>query len=259
MAELAPSRRTLVRGAAWSVPVVAMAATAPAFAASCGSITTSYALDWNNTARTTYTPPATPAGTGTGKKTGYATALATAGSGASSVTVTFDSTTVGTVSRTANNLVLGGSNVGGTGGPGLQLTHDSLQTGRGNRQELVITFSRPVTELSFSIADIDSSSGSWYDQVELTGTTGSGVAAFTQSPVATTSSTSVVVWGDGSQGQPWRPRNDSQNIGSGSSAGNKTLTFTTAVKTLTLVYWNSAGNGNQIIALTDFSFKAKGC
>ena len=32
-----PTRRTLVRGAAWSVPVVALAATAPAFAASTAS------------------------------------------------------------------------------------------------------------------------------------------------------------------------------------------------------------------------------
>lgn len=32
-----PTRRTLVRGAAWSVPIVAVAATAPAFAASTGA------------------------------------------------------------------------------------------------------------------------------------------------------------------------------------------------------------------------------
>ncbi len=236
-----------------------MAATAPAFAASCGSTDVNYALDWNNTARTTYAPPSTPTGAGT--RTGTATALAPAGSGGSSLNVTFASTTVGTVNRTANNLIVGGTNVGGLGGPGLQLTHDNIQTGRGNRQEVVITFSRPVTGLSFGIVDIDSSTGNWYDQVELTGTTGVGTnaAAYTQSPVATTTDNSVVVWGDGSQGQPWRPRAGNLNVGSGQSAGNKVVTFTTAVKTLTLVYWNSAGGGNQIIALSDFNFTAKGC
>ena len=37
MSAARPTRRTLVRGAAWSVPVVALAATAPAFAASTAS------------------------------------------------------------------------------------------------------------------------------------------------------------------------------------------------------------------------------
>jgi hypothetical protein len=255
--EARPSRRTVVRTAAWSVPVVAAATTAPAYAASPCSDTYSYALDWGNTARTTYTPPATP--TGAGVKTGSAYALPPSGSGAASLNVTFQSTVVGTVNRTANNLVFAGTNVGGTGGAGLQLTHDNIQTGRGNRQELQITFDRAVTGLSFSIADIDSSSGAWYDQVELTGNTGTGAAAFTQSPAITTTSTSVVVWGDGSATSPWRPRNDNQNVGAGSNAGNKMVTFTTAVKTLSLVYWNSSGTGNQIIALTDFTFSAKGC
>ena len=45
--QLRPTRRTLVRGAAWSVPVVSIAAAAPAFAASCD--TQPYLLDWGVT------------------------------------------------------------------------------------------------------------------------------------------------------------------------------------------------------------------
>lgn len=263
---LRASRRNVVRGAAWSVPVVAVATAAPAFAASPCSDTYSYAVVWNDPTRTTYVPPSAPTGTGT--KTGTATAIAPAGSGASNVGVLFQSTTQGTVTRTATNLTVGGTNVGGLGGSALQLTHSNIQVGRGNRQELFISFDRPVSNLAFSIADIDSSfnaqsnTANWYDQVELTGTTG-GIpdvaASFTQSPAATTSDTSVVVWGAGSSTSPWRPRNGNINVGAGSNAGNKRVTFTTPVKSLTLVYWNSAGNQNQVIAVTDFTFNAKGC
>ena len=48
-AALGTTRRTLVRGAAWSVPVVAVAATAPAFAASPCSDRYSYLLNWGAT------------------------------------------------------------------------------------------------------------------------------------------------------------------------------------------------------------------
>jgi len=44
-----PTRRTLVRGAAWSVPVVSIAAAAPAFAASgTSSLTGGAAVKWGN-------------------------------------------------------------------------------------------------------------------------------------------------------------------------------------------------------------------
>lgn len=252
------SRRTVVRGAAWAVPVVSMAATAPAFAASPCMTDYAYALDWGNASKMSYTPPTTPTGAGT--KTGTALALAPA-AGASAVTVTFESTIAGTVTRTSTNLTVGGTNVGALGGPALLLAHDAIQTTRSNRQQVLITFSRAVTGLSFSLVDIDSQRGNWYDQVELTGTTGVGTnaAAFTQAPVATETDTNVVVWGNGSQTSPWRPRADNLNVPAGDGSGNKALTFTTPVKTLTLVYWNSSGSGNQTIAITDLNFTAKGC
>lgn len=47
---LGPTRRTIVRGAAWSLPVVAVAATAPAFAASTArtTITPAQPVKWSN-------------------------------------------------------------------------------------------------------------------------------------------------------------------------------------------------------------------
>ena len=43
-----PSRRNVVRTAAWTVPVVAAAVGAPAFAASCGTTSYTWRLDWSN-------------------------------------------------------------------------------------------------------------------------------------------------------------------------------------------------------------------
>lgn len=49
-----PSRRTIVTGAAWSVPVIMTAAAAPAFAASRNSCRTAY-LDWGTATSTKLT------------------------------------------------------------------------------------------------------------------------------------------------------------------------------------------------------------
>lgn len=191
----------------------------PSFAASPCSDTYAYAVSWNDTSKTTYTPP--PAPTGAGLKTGMASAIAPAGSGASDLGVKVESTTVGTVNRTASNLSLNtGPNVAGTGGGIMLLDHSNISTGRGNRQVLTITFDRPVTDLSFSIADIDSLTNNWYDQVEISGFTGATPAAavaYTQSPVATNTNNNVNVWGDGSENFPWRPRTNNLNVPSGSA------------------------------------------
>lgn len=49
-----PSRRTIVKGAAWSVPVIMTAAAAPAFAASRNSCRTAY-LNWGTATSTQLT------------------------------------------------------------------------------------------------------------------------------------------------------------------------------------------------------------
>ena len=58
-AHVSTTRRTLVRGAAWTVPVVAAFATAPAYAASTCASPKTYTLDWgttpyNHTGNTSY-------------------------------------------------------------------------------------------------------------------------------------------------------------------------------------------------------------
>ena len=60
-----PTRRTVTRAAAWTVPVVAVSAAAPAYAASCSALTGASFATWSGRISNggldysqTYTPPA---------------------------------------------------------------------------------------------------------------------------------------------------------------------------------------------------------
>lgn len=250
---LRPTRRTLVRGAAWSVPVISVAAAAPAFAASPCDVST-YTLNWAGGATalgvTTYAAPANPGGNGV--KTGVATVNAPTGSLGSALTVTLKSTMFGSMSRDGDNLTLSDeTNVGGLGlGRGLNISHaDGIPSGYNNRQEIAISFSRDVSELKFTITDIDAQNGDWIDQVSLSGTR-------TGTPVATTQ-------GAGTTDVPWMATaygNRANNTG----GGNVGIEYTATIPANTSIlfsFWNqnNGGNGNQRVFLSDMTFKAKGC
>jgi len=259
-----PSRRNVVRTAAWTVPVVAASTAVPAYAASCGSTTYRYTLSWRTVPYGT-----TTSGSGsTLTKTG--TASVPGPTGASPVIATFTSTQVGVDSRTSANLTVQAAsypNVGGTGGTGLLLQHQGISVGRNTSRQVVrIQFDRAVTGLRFTITDIDahnasgsSQSSDFYDRVELTGNrtftaTGRGGG-------------NVYVIGAGvagaetnaSQG-PWRMYNNSTLASdNGDDAGNVAVTYAQAVQDITLTYWNARGTGNQAVFLSDFTFDALGC
>lgn len=252
-ADLTTSRRALVRGAAWTVPVVAVAATAPAYAASpCDS--NNYTLDWGGGTLagglTSYSPPNNPGGNGA--KTGTATVNPPSGSLGAPVLVTFRSTMTGSMVRASDNLTLSSEqNVGGLGlGPGLNISHaDGISSGFGNRQEIAISFNRDVDGLKFAITDIDAQSGGWIDQIALGGTR-------TGTPVST-------VQGAGTTAQPWMATvfgNRANNTNLGNVAVEYTGTIV-ANTTIVLSFWNmtNGGDSNQRVFLSDFTFTAKGC
>jgi hypothetical protein len=253
------SRRTLMRGAAWSVPVVAVAAQAPAFAASpCDP--QAYRVDWGTSG---YTPPPL-----TGAVRGStAVATPTGATGGGPLSVSFSSTVVGSVVRSADNMtVTGDTNIGNLGAAerGLTLSHDApAVSGRANRQEVSISFARAVTGLSFTITDIDSSSGAWWDRVELSGTR-------TGTPVSRGGILGNFVLGDGTVGLellaafgPWRYFDTGTNVpNTGDNRGNIAVVYpgTIAANTpILLTYWSSTAGGNQRIFLSDFNFTARGC
>lgn len=132
------SRRTVVRGAAWSVPVVSLAATAPAYAASCG---TAEILRWSN-----YTD---------------GTVFSTAQFGTTTITIS-QSGDLGPDSGKVIHQPEGGFN------PTLRFYPANLVSGSSVR--VTVAFDRPVSNLSFGILDIDnggygSNSFAWRDRV----------------------------------------------------------------------------------------------
>lgn len=244
-ATLGTTRRTLVRGAAWSVPVVAAATTAPAFAASpCGS-TYTWKLDWGTTSYTKNTA-------------NLGTATVTNAAGTYPITVTFNSsvtsTWFGSITRHNTNLNIeaGMNDIGDLGATeqGLELWHSSSYNSDSVYQTVVVRFDRAVSGLAFTITDIDFQSGNFSDRVAISGNR-TGIPG------------STYVIGSGTYGDPWRPRDSNPapiNIpDTGDSRGNVAVKFLAPVTDFEIRYWNRGGSGQQAIWIGDLSWTALGC
>lgn len=238
---LTTSRRTLVRGAAWSAPVVAVAATAPAYAASPCAATYNWRLDWGTTSYTK-------------ANANLGSATVTNVAGTSPITVTFVSSVTSGITRNALNLDLepGISDIGdlGRNEQGLELWHSSSTNSNNSYQTVQITFGRAIDNLAFTITDIDFSSGNFSDRVALSGTR-----------TGTPASTYVV--GSGTTSDPWRPRDSNPGPISipdeGDSRGNVAVQYSGSVTSIELRYWNRGGSGQQAIWISDMTWTASGC
>lgn len=260
-----PSRRNVVRTAAWTVPVVAASTAAPAFAASPCDAAYTWRLDWGNDQTDdafTTSYPSSPTASGNVRS---ATATITGPSGTTPMTVGFSSTMPGADSRTSNNLRVvssGYGDVGDSGSTGLYLQHQGITAGRDkSRQEVVVTFGRTVYDLRFTITDIDSSwssGGGFYDQIELTGNrTGTPTRGGNGRPW---NPYFDYVEGAGTPTDPWHMYDDdTAATDNGDDRGNIAVYYPGPVNGFTLTYYTSRGTGNQAIWLTDFTFTARGC
>lgn len=234
-----PSRRTVLRAAAWTAPAVSVAVAVPAYAACSPSsaVTASYLLDWG------VTPWSKTSAT-----TGVAT-VASLTSGGQPIQVTFSSSGPQSLNRSADNLTVPAqTNLGGLGGGvrGLRLDHSAaLTVGRNAGQVLTINFARQVSGLSFNITDIDSQSRGWWDQVSVSGTRSGQRASG--------------IRGAGTDNDPWRQRQGNSAVAATSGAGNVRVTYTAPVSSIVLKFWTSVTGGTQLINLTDFSFTASSC
>lgn len=260
MSHAMPTRRNVVRSAAWTVPVVATSVAVPAFAASPCATSHAWRLDWgNNTTNDAFTTAYSVTKT---SAIHIGTATITGPAATSPVTVTFRNSVVGADRRHPTNLTVENTtDIGDLGAQerGLLLWNTNIVAGRdASRQVLEVTFSRSVSNLRFTITDVDSSGG-YRDRVELSGDR-TGVAN-------SRGGGNLYVEGNGTAGAetsstsgPWRmyannvPANDS-----GDSRGNVAVTYNSPVTSFQLDYWNANGNGQQAIFLSDFTFDALGC
>ena len=259
----APSRRSVVRAAAWTAPAVSVAVAAPAYAACSPSVVDgTYQVQW-----------ARDYNASTKRATAVRVGTATPGTpGTTPIGLSVSSRFFGSVvaaSTTANegtynNLAVSPANIGGTGTRGLTImqrsTAASLSTPRlDNRQEVLLTFDRPVRDLRFKLTDIDSqdpqfSNGQYQDRVFVSGT-------------PTSTKASQVIGSGWTSGDSWRPTgpNLTQDPRTGTN-GNVDVSYVgqPASMTYLITYWNDqsgrlAGQGLQGVFLTDLSFTAASC
>ena len=271
-----PSRRTVLRAAAWTAPAVSVAVAVPAYAAASGPVVcadATYEIQWASS----YNAQTKSA---IARLTGAAGA-GTLGNAPLTMVVSsrfFGSMTAGSTGS-YSNLALSPNNVGGTGKRGLTIMQrasvDEFSTPRSNhRQEITLTFSRPVKNLQLKLSDIDAneeeSRWEWYrekgqwkqreikrgqyqDRVWLSG-----------NPAGTKAG---MVAGSGTAGDPWRSTStDVEHDPVSGGNGNVSVSYAgkPASMAYVLTYWNDqpgelTADALQGIFLTDLTFTASSC
>lgn len=253
------SRRTLVRGAAWTVPVVAVATAAPAFAASPCDPLVNQTIDWDAPATTTWSRTNSNSGTASYDPDGATGEIP-------SLSMTVAANYSGNM-RAGFEFPQGRQNpslrvtspIGGLGVSGLALYQATTSTNPQGRNEMgsyTFTFSRPVTNLRLTLTDIDSAFGDFWDVVELSpGYTvtsqGSGLVADNGGP---------------NNGQRfYRNTNNGPVDNETGNAGNLGLRYAGPISTFTVSYWNGASqfsdgvDTDQVVYISDLTFDYKPC
>ena len=216
-------RRAVARGAAWSVPVVALAMAAPA-AAATSSTCKGGVLSWDSFAN----------GDQTGK------VLVTTGNTGVTVRVT----TSGADSAANNGNVTNTT----TGGQSKVMRFYDLNGVNNTSQTVTITFSQPVRNVSFSFLDVDSSSSRWTRAYE--------DLVWIVSPGSWIGTTHSNVKGAGTAANPYRAVNTDSPADGSSNASNVDLTFTGPLTQIVFVYGQDGTvDGTPFIGISDLTFQ----
>ena len=286
-----PSRRSVVKGAAWTVPVIAIAAPAPAYAASapCASTTVTYApataaysRQGDTSATMVFlgaladgTPAIDPV---TGRQfevTLSLTSALTSGPGNIGYGKQFpDQTQEGSVDSGPNLSYYTAEQRGGYTGAIVLHQHrehyDTSETEyRADHSTTTLAFSREVRNATVTISDIDSfvepncGRGDYYDAVDVSGVVGSGMEA---------SYDPAYIDGQGTAELPWTSTTNDLPVPETSGAANVDLTFAT-LSSFELNYWDiqsipNAGDTegctapvdkDQTVFLTNITFQTVEC
>jgi hypothetical protein len=218
----APSRRAVTRGAAWSVPVVALAVAAPASAATSGCHVLTGKLDWDLFSN---------GSTQLGK------VLTTTVSGVTvTITVTGEyATGNGTVTSTA------------TGGQSKVLRFYDRENRSNTSQTVLITFSKPVQNVQFSVLDVDSQTSSptnAYEDLVVVNTPG------------WTGSKHSNVRGSGTAKDPYRGKTTNSPVAGSSNASNVDLGWSGALSAVSFTYAQDGKvGGGPFIGISDIYFQ----
>jgi hypothetical protein len=228
-------RRAVARGAAWSIPVVALAVAAPASAAtSTGCKVVLGTVVWKNLPATGH--PVTQFKFG---------APVTTSVGGLTLTVTASGDTAA-----ANNGVVTTGPIGGA--TSLLLLHS--QNGKNNTtQTITLKFSKKVQNLQFTLLDIDSSAdldkkgnitdSHWQDKVSIL-------------PAPSGQTLGTTVQGSGTVAAPWKAKTNNTVVADGQTTANVKLNWGAAMDTVTIVYSQTGSqDGSPKVGISDLSFQ----
>lgn len=241
-------RRTVVRSAAWTVPVIAASAQVPAFAASCNQL-------YDGVLDLAASPPQYVQST---LRRGDATVPLSGAGG--TIDIAFRSVFTNYTPNNNNLSVIAGP-TGGINLPGLNFGYSftdlTVSGDPANNETINITFTRSVYNLVFTITDIDNGGPDSKDAVAIEG------AAFTYE--ANGLLPGSLVDGSGTVGDPFRTAGTANYDNRNDNMGNVRITMLGPVTTFSIRYWNRqvnpAASGGHAILLTRMRFKAyeSGC
>ena len=214
------TRRSVLRAAAWTTPVIALATAAPAQAASrCVNKT-------NFNALTTGTKPTQIAFPGTG------------------VTATLSYVGYGGFTGSSTNGAVQNGPQGGNPATQKWIKFENDTARFGSGLDVKIVFSEPVNKLSFTLFDLDWADGNHRDAV-----------IATTPPTSFTIASALQ--GNGTVNNPWRKITVGE-IPSTSLNGNVQLNYTGPISEVRFRYFqdlpNLNRNHNQLIGLSDLAF-----
>lgn len=231
-------RRTLVAGAVWAVPTVAVASAAPAMAVSCLQ---SYTIDWDSS---NYVRNSTTSGSYTVPNTGITLSV---GANYGSNTASTSSPPTGYTSLKAY------SNYCGVSGSLALAYIRGSGTGATNGTTLTLTFSQAVYDVSFTIGDIDGYTNATPVQA---GQGGTEYVTTNMCPTTSAITDPTYLGGNGcSTGWHALPNNplDGNVDNESGTEGNVHVTYSTFT-TLTITLWNAYTRGAPAIFLSDITF-----
>lgn len=216
------NRRAVARGAAWSIPVVAVATNAPAYAASPCTGGAANTVTWarNTTGDANYT---TQTGTVTGNTLSVSSAYSSTAAG------------VGSVSSTRNMATYP---TGSNSPPSFELSNNIPRATLGDPQNYwqtaTFTFTKRVAALTFTIEDIDSTTGNtaFWDRVAIIPETGATASGAFRSP--------SVLTGTGSLSSPWQTQSNDDARGY-AAAQAVDVTISGGFTTFSIRYWTTVG------------------
>ena len=211
-----------VAGAAWAAPQIV--STEAAAAASCNAGT----LSWGGfTVGSTFTSTTV-----------------------NGVTVTLTTATLPGTTTLSTNRTIRASPNGGFSQRVLQF--QQLPNAIGIGQDITFSFDAPVSNVSFSLYDIDNLFGGWGDRIQVLTTGYTSTIPSTFTPVTPTGN----VIGDGTAGNRFRGSNTNANWDDNSNRGNVTLTYAGPITSFSFRYQNAAntGGGNMRIGISDITW-----